>query len=485
MEQIGGVSRRALAPLMAGAALAGTSACGPSGTKSLQPVSRQFPAGFKWGAATSAFQIEGALDVDGRGPSIWDVFAGNPAHIADGSNASVATDSYRRYQDDVALIVGAGLDAYRFSISWSRVLPEGAGAVNQKGLDYYRRLVDALLAKGIEPYATLFHWDLPQALFEKGGWASRDTPKRLADYSALVAQQLGDRLKNFIILNEAAVHTVVGHLLGTQAPGLKDAKLLGPVTHHQNLGQGLAIEALRAARSGLTIGTTMALAPSRAAGTIWDVMNILPAHAFDALWNGAYLDPLLRGNYPWAAQSIVGPFVKDGDMTITRQPIDFLGVNYYSPTYIKFDKTNPSYIGPGLPPKGVELDAFGREIDPSGLGEMLNRLRDDYGNPHVLVTENGCSDPLSLKAPAIPNDKFRIDYLRRHLETVKLAMEKGSPIGGYFVWTLVDNWEWDQGFTAKFGLCAMDRKTGVRTTKASYDWMKTLAKTTSLPAAEA
>jgi len=200
---------------------------------------------------------------------------------------------------------------------------------------------------------------------------------------------------------------------------------------------------------------------------------------------GAYLDPLLRGNYPWAAQSIVGPFVKDGDMAITRQPIDFLGVNYYSPTYIKFDKTNPSYIGPGLPPKGVELDAFGREIDPSGLGEMLTRLRDDYGNPHVLVTENGCSDPLRMKASAVPNDKFRIDYLRRHLEVVKLAMEKGSPIGGYFVWTLVDNWEWDQGFTAKFGLCAMDRKTGVRTTKASYAWMKTLVKTMTLPAANA
>ncbi len=483
MEQDGSVSRRALAPLMAGAALAATSACGPTDTHGTQPASRQFPPAFKWGAATSAFQIEGARDVDGRGPSIWDVFANNPAHIADGSDASVATDSYRRYQDDVALLAGAGLSGYRFSISWSRVLPDGAGPANQKGLDYYRRLVDALLAKGIEPYATLFHWDLPQALFEKGGWASRDTAKRLADYSALVARELGDRLKNFIILNEAAVHTVVGHLLGTQAPGLKDAKLLGPVTHHQNLGQGWAIEALRAARSGLAIGTTMALAPSRAADMPWDFWNLLPAHAFDELWNGAYLDPLLKGSYPWAARSIVGPFVKDGDMAITRQPIDFLGVNYYSPTYIKFDRTNPSYIGPGLPPKGVELDAFGREIDPSGLGEMLTRLREDYRNPPVLITENGCSDPLSLHAPAIPDDRFRIDYLRRHLEVVKRAMEKGSPVSGYFVWTLVDNWEWDQGFTAKFGLCAMDRVTGARTTKASYEWFKALAKTGRLQVA--
>jgi beta-glucosidase len=476
MEENGGVTRRALAPLMAGAALSAASACGPLGAPS-QPASRQFPPGFLWGAATSAFQIEGSLDADGRGPSVWDVFARDPTRIADHSDASVATDSYRRYADDVALVAGAGLQAYRFSISWPRVLPQGAGAVNEKGLDYYRRLVDALLAKGIAPYATLFHWDLPQALFEKGGWASRDTAYRLADYGALVAHRLGDRLKNFIILNEAAVHTIIGHVLGVQAPGLKDARLLGPVTHHQNLGQGLAISALRAARSDFNIGTTMALAPSRPEGGPWHLLNRFSANAFDAVWNRAYLDPLLRGTYPLVAQTFVGPFVRGEDMAITRQPIDFLGVNYYSPVYIKFDKTNPSYIGPGLPPEGTERDAFDREIDPAGLGEMLARLRDDYDNPRVLITENGCSDPLSLHAPAILDDRFRIVYLRRHLEAVKLAMEKGSPIGGYFVWTLVDNWEWDQGFTAKFGMVAMDRASGARTTKASYAWIKQLAKT--------
>lgn len=482
MEHERGLTRRALASAMAGGALAAMSACSPPVT---QPASRRFPAGFQWGVATSAFQIEGALDIDGRGPSIWDVFSRDPSHIADHSNASVATDSYRRYADDVALIADAGLSAYRFSISWPRVQPDGSGAVNPKGLDYYSRLVDALLAKNIAPYVTLFHWDLPQALFEKGGFASRDTAKRLADYTAIVAQHLGDRVKNFIILNEAAVFTVVGHLLGTQAPGLKDARLLGPVTHHQNLGQGLAAQALRAARPGLNIGTTLALAPSRPEGGSWDLWNVLPAYAFDGLWNGAYLDPLLKGSYPWVAQSVVGPFVKDGDLAITCQPVDFVGVNYYSPTYIKFDKTNPSNIGPGVPPKGVELDGFGREIDPSGLSEMLARLRDDYRNPVVFITENGCSDPVSLKAPAILADRFRIDYLRRHLEVVKIAMEQGSPVHGFFVWTLVDNWEWDLGFTAKFGLCAMDRTSGVRTKKASYEWMKSLARTKLLPAAVA
>jgi len=469
------VTRRALAPLLAGAALATTAACSPQDARNEQPASRKFPADFQWGASTSAFQIEGSLDVDGRGPSIWDVFQKNPRNIIDHSTADVACDSYRRYADDVALLAGANLSAYRFSISWSRVLPDGAGAVNDKGLDYYSRLTDALLEKKIAPYATLFHWDLPQALYLKGGWANRDTSKRLADYSALIADKLGDRIKNFIVLNEAAVHTIVGHLLGTQAPGLKDANLLGPVTHHQNLGQGMAIQAMRAHRKDLHIGTTMALMPVRSAGPWWDLKDLLPAKAFDAVWNGAYLDPLLIGSYPFAARQFVDSVVKDGDMAITMQPIDFLGVNYYSPSYIKFDKTNPSYIGPALPPKGVPLDAFGREIAAAALGEVFTRLREDYGNPAIYVTENGCSDPFST-GEAVFDDQFRIDYLRQHMEATKLAMERGSPIRGYFVWSLVDNWEWDSGYTSKFGMVAMNRASGVRATKASYKWMTALAK---------
>jgi beta-glucosidase len=473
-----GISRRALAPLAAGAAVAATTACTPQ-NKNQPPISRQFPKNFLWGAATSAFQIEGSLDADGRGLSVWDVFARDAAHIADHSDASVATDSYRRTQDDVALIAGANMNAYRFSIAWPRVQPDGAGAVNQKGLDYYGRLVDALLAKNIAPYATLFHWDLPQALQEKGGWANRDTAKRLADYAGIVGEHLGDRLKTYIILNEAAVTTIVGHVLGIGAPGLKDASLIGPVTHHQNLGQGLAIEALRATRRDFQIGTTMALAPSRAAGSWWDIRNQLAAHAFDAVWNGAYLDPLLRGTYPWLAKPFIEHAVKDGDLEITRQRIDFLGVNYYAPTYIKYDASNPSHIGAGEPPAGVPLDAFGREIDPSGLSEMLVRLREEYGNPHVIITESGCSDPLS-SVPALLDDRFRIAWLTRHLEAVKRAMEQGSKIGGCFVWTLVDNWEWEKGFTAKFGMVAMDRKSGLRTKKASCDWFAALARSGTL-----
>jgi beta-glucosidase len=466
------ITRRALAPLAAGAALAATASCAPEAHK---PVSRQFPHDFLWGAATSAFQIEGSLDVDGRGKSIWDVFEDDPKHIADHSTAAVATDSYRRYRDDVALLKGANLNAYRFSISWPRVLPTGEGPVNEKGLDYYSRLVDAALEADIAPYATLFHWDLPQALYEKGGWASRDTPKRLADYAGLIGKRLGDRLKHFIILNEAAVHTIIGHVLGLSAPGLKDPGMIGPVTHHQNLGQGLAIEALRAARGDFKIGTTMALMPSRAP-VWWHLRDQLAAYGFDTIWNGAYLDPLFKGSYPWPASTFIDPFVKGDDLKTVKQPVDFLGVNYYSPTYIEYTDSNPTHIGPGTPPKGVPLDAFGREIDPSGLSEVLARLRDHYGNPPVLITENGCSDPLS-NGPALHDDGFRIQYLTQHLEAVKAEMEKGSPIGGYFTWTIVDNWEWEQGFTAKFGLVAMDRKTGVRTPKKSYAWFGELART--------
>ena len=473
------ITRRSLAPLAAGAAIAATASCSPD--VPTLPQSRQFPADFKWGVATAAAQTEGLPDADGRGPSIWDVFAKEPGKIIDKSDASQGTDSYRRYKDDVALIAGANLKAYRFSIAWPRVMPNGAGAVNEQGLDYYKRLTDALHEAGIEPFATLYHWDLPQALQEKGGWANRDTAHRLADYASVIAGKLGDRIANFIILNEAAVHTIEGHVLGTGAPGTSSGNALGPVTHHQNLGQGLSIKAIRASRPSAKVGTTMALMPVRAEGPWWHLSNRLPAYEFDLVWNKAYLDPLFKGSYPTAFESFVKTAVKDGDMAAMKQPVDFLGVNYYSPAYIKYDGTNPGSIGPGLPPAGVELDAFGREIDPSGIGENLARLRNEYGNPAVIITESGCSDKLS-NGPAVIADPFRVDYLRRHLEVVKAEMEQGSPVKGFFVWSIIDNWEWNSGYTAKFGMVAMDRASGVRTPKTSYEWFAQLAKSGLLKA---
>lgn len=472
------ITRRTLALGVAGAALA---ACSPNGASSFPALtSRQFPSDFLWGVATSSFQTEGALDADGRGRSIWDVFPRERIH--DGSDASTANDSYRRFAEDAALIADAGLKIHRFSIAWPRIVPDGdAARVNQAGLDHYARVADTHLERGVTPYATLFHWDLPLALQERGGWANHETAQRFADYAAIVSERLGDRLKHIVVLNEAAVHAVLGHVLGIHAPGTTDSSLLGAAIHHQNLAQGLAIQAMRAGRSDLTIGTTMALMPSRPAGGWLGALHSLAADGFDEVWNGAFLDPLFRGEYPKTALGMVESVLQEGDLAIIRQEIDFLGVNYYAPSYMRFDWGAPSHLGPASPPQGVELDAFGRHVDPSGLHEVLTRLRDQYGNPRVIITENGCSDPFS-DGPAVIDDQFRIDYVRRHLEAVKSAMENGANIGGYFHWTLVDNWEWAEGYRSKFGLVAQDRATGVRTPKSSYAWFKALAESGVLPA---
>ncbi|MEH0197857.1 GH1 family beta-glucosidase [Caulobacter sp. CCNWLY153] len=477
-----GVSRRALGALAVGGAAAGLAGCaGPKGGD-VKPKSRDFPKDFVWGTASAAFQTEGSPTADGRGPSVWDVFQDQPGKIIDGSDAKVATDSYRRWAEDVDLVAGAGMGAYRFSISWSRVLPTGAGAVAQAGIDHYSRLVDRLLEKGVTPYATLFHWDLPQAIQDRGGWAARDSARAFADYAALIGERLGDRLKKIIVLNEPAVHTVFGHVTGEHAPGFKDVALLGPVTHHMNLAQGMAIQALRAAHGDLSIGTTLALQPCRPAGGGLAFWNRLASDGLDALWNRAWLDPLLKGEYPDQMDEFLGDRVRSEDLSTIRQRVDFMGVNYYAPAYMRLAPLSPGRIKPADPPRGVELDAFGRHVDPSGLLEVLARLRTEYGNPPVFVTENGCSDPFG-DGRAIQADTFRIAFLRRHLQAVKAAMEAGSPVKGFFAWCLVDNWEWALGYRSKFGLVSHDRTSGERKPKASYGWYSGLARSGVLPTA--
>jgi beta-glucosidase len=361
------------------------------------------------------------------------------------------------------------------------VFPTGSGSLNERGLDYYDRLTDALLQRHITPYATLFHWDLPQRLYESGGWMSRDTGERFADYAVAVSHRLGDRLKSFITINEANVHLLLGHLIGSHAPGLHDAKLLGPVTHHLNLAQGRAIQAMRAQRNDLTIGVGLALAPVRPEGGRIHLLNDAAALAFEEVWAGAFLDPLLKGEYPLAAHPMLADVVKAGDMSTIHQGCDFIGVNYYSPAYVKADFSGPSFIGGGKTPDGVAHDASGREIDPNGLQEILTRLTKNYDNPRLFVTENGCSDPVGDRV-AIIDDEFRILYLSSHLRAVSGAMDNGSRVEGFFVWSLLDNWEWELGFTSKFGLVAQNVKTGERTPKKSYAWLANIAKTGLLPA---
>jgi beta-glucosidase len=464
--------------LSLGAAAIAAAGCAP---KKPASEARQFPSTFRWGCGSSAFQVEGALDVDGRGESIWDVFAKQKGRIKDGSIPSIGCNSYYRYKEDVALMSAANLHSYKFSISWPRVFPTGSGSLNEPGMDYYDRLTDALLGAHITPYATLFHWDLPQGLYELGGWKARETPQRFADYAAAVTRRLGDRLKNFIPINEPNVHMLLGHVVGSHAPGLHDGALIGPVTHHLNLAQGLAIQAMRAQRKDLTIGVGLALAPIRPEGGRIHLLNDVAALTFDAVWSSSFLDPLLKGKYPVAMEQMLSDAVKTGDMSTIQQGCDFIGVNYYSPAYLKADFSGPSFLGPGTAPAGVPHDATGREIDPTGLQEILSRLTKEYANPRLIVTENGCSDPLSENA-AIINDEFRIKYIGAHLRAVLQAIDNGSRVESYFVWSLLDNWEWDSGFTSKFGLVAQNVSTGERTPKKSYAWLANIAQTGQLPA---
>lgn len=410
---------------------------------------------FLWGAATAAFQIEGALTEDGRGPSIWDSFG----PVRDGHTAEVACDSYRRWADDVALLAGLGVNAYRFSVAWTRIQPEGTGPANAKGLDHYERLVDALLAAGITPALTLFHWDLPQALQDRGGWLDRETAHRFADYASLVAGRLANRVGPWITLNEPFVHTVFGHALGVHAPGQALFLDALPAAHHQLLGHGLAVGALRAAGAE-TVLITNNLSP------VWPASpsaeDRAAADAYDTLHNRMFNDPVFLGTYPdlTAFGLDAMPGLRDGDLAIISAPIDGLGVNYYNPTRISAPES-PELPFTDAGVEGYPLTAFGWPVVPDGLRELLTGLHERYGVP-LYVTENGCSyEGL--------DDHDRIAYLDGHITA---ALEARADVRGYFVWSLLDNFEWAEGYHQRFGLVHVDFATGARTPKASYRWFR-------------
>jgi beta-glucosidase len=420
---------------------------------------------FTWGVATAAYQIEGAVSEDGRGPSIWDTFSHTLGKTLRGETGDIACDHYHRWQDDLALLESLGVDAYRFSIAWPRIQALGYGAWNPKGLDFYERVVDGLLAKGIKPYATLYHWDLPQALQDRGGWASRDTAHRFADYAAHVGRRLGDRLAALATHNEPWCTAVLGHEVGKFAPGLRDAALAAQVSHHLLLSHGLALQALRAERLVCPLGIVLnqsSVTAATAGGA--DLACARTQYASFVRW---YMDPLFRGAYPQDPGIVHLPRIEAGDMATIAQPLDFLGINYYTRIWASTS---------GVPaPMALGQSDMGWEVYPQGLLELLVGLQREYVLPPIYITENGiaCADALQ---DGQVDDRGRIDYVRRHLEALAQACEEGVDVRGYFYWSLLDNFEWDSGYAKRFGLVHVDYATQRRTPKASAHWYRETAR---------
>ncbi len=432
-----------------------------------------FPQGFVWGTATASVQIEGGRQE--RGDCIWDDFCRWPGKVVNGDTADVADDHYHLYQQDVALMAGLGLGAYRFSISWPRILPEGSGQVNNVGLDFYDRLVDTLLAAGIEPYVTLYHWDLPSALQRVGGWAARDIVHRFADYVEIVARKLGDRVHRWITHNEPWVTAFLGNQLGIHAPGWQDLGLALQVAHHLHVSHGLAVPILRqcgdaGTRVGLTLNFTPAYPASELAG------DIAAAWRVDGYSHRWFLDPVFRGRYPqdmWQAFGPLVPRVLPGDMETIAQPLDFLGVNYYTRQVVTH--AAGSFLDyTTLRPEG-EYTAMDWEVYPRAFTELLLRLNRDYAPREMYITENGCAYEDLLGPDGHIHDGQRIAYLRQHFLAVRQAIEQGVPLKGYFVWSLMDNFEWAYGYTRRFGLVYVDYATQKRILKDSASYYASVA----------
>lgn len=437
---------------------------------SLDELSQRFPARFVWGVASSAFQIEGAAAVDGKGASIWDEFCRLPGVIADGSDGGIACDHYHRLESDLDLIADLGVGAYRFSISWPRIQPTGDGAVCEMGLDFYSRLVDGLLKRGIEPYATLYHWDLPATLQrERGGWADRGTSYRFADYAALVARRLGDRVHCFTTHNEPWVTAKLGYELGHFAPGIKSRAVAMQVSHHCLLSHGLAAQAMRSSRSGLEVGIVLNLSPVYAATD--SAADAAQAAREDGLLVRWYLDALLRGEYPRDILQFLGadaPRTQEGDAQVIAQPLDFLGVNYYHPVI-------SSVAQPFAHARdGVPVTDMGWEVAPAGMTDLLLRLNRDYELPPLYITENGAAYQDRVVDGAV-EDEDRRAYIHSHLNAIADAIDQGVDLRGYFLWSLLDNFEWAAGYTKRFGIYYVDYETQARLLKRSGSWFRKLA----------
>jgi beta-glucosidase len=426
------------------------------------------PRNFCWGAATAAYQVEGAADEDGRGESIWDRFCATPARVRNGESGAVACDFYHRYRDDIGLMQELGLDAFRFSVAWPRVLPEGRGRLNSAGLDFYDRLVDDLLAAGIEPVPTLYHWDLPQPLEDAGGWPERATAEAFVELVAAVADRLGDRVERWITHNEPWVAAWLGYGWGIHAPGRASADDAIAAAHHLLLSHGWAAQALRERCPGAEVGITLNLAPTYAAGgSLEDREAVRTADGYLNRW---FLDPLFRGAYPEDMLRRFSPPVADGDLAAIAAPLDFLGVNYYFRALVEHDP------GGGLPrlvrPQTGELTATGWEVFPEALTRLLVRIANDYAPPAIYITENGAAYEDVRAHDGAVRDPERRAYQVAHLAATARAVDAGVPVRGYYVWSLLDNFEWAHGYSKRFGIVFVDYPTLERVPKSSFAWYR-------------
>jgi beta-glucosidase len=465
-----------------------------------------FPPGFLWGSATASYQIEGAVREGGRTPSIWDTYSHTPGRVLNGETGDVADDHYHRFRSDVALMAELGLTSYRFSVAWPRITPQvtadSLGPINDEGVGFYSDLVDELLAHGITPSITLYHWDLPQALEDTGGWTDRRTAERFGEYAEVVAAALGDRVPLFITLNEPWCSAYLGYASGVHAPGRTDDAAALTAVHHLNLAHGLATAAVRRAAPAARVALTLNLAWVRPEKPD-SALDIEAVRRVDGLQNRVFLDPVLRGQYPADVQADTAAvtdwsFVRDGDLDVISAPIDVLGVNYYSPTIVRHwtrerPKENADGHGDGAASPWIACDDvefpiqhgrktdMGWSIDPRGLTELLLRVAREAPDLEIMVTENGAAFPDVVDGEGRIVDTDRIDYLRTHLAAVHAAIEAGAPVVGYYVWSLMDNFEWAWGFSKRFGIVHVDYETQVRTLKDSARFYAEVITRNTLP----
>jgi beta-glucosidase len=441
----------------------------------MSQANKKFPSGFVWGAAAAAYQIEGAWNEDGKGESIWDRFCHTPGKIDNGDTGDVACDHYHLWRDDIRLMKEIGLKAYRFSISWPRLFPGGRGEINQSGIDFYSQLVDELLEKEIEPYVTLYHWDLPQALQDQGGWPARITAEAYVEYADLVSRKLGDRVKHWMTLNEPFVSAWVGYMEGRHAPGHKNVDEMLAAAHHLLLAHGWAVPVIRANVPGAQVGIVLNL--SGAAPASKSYVDRASAWREDGILNRWYLDPLAGRGYPLDIVEHYGrpmDFIQAKDMESIAVPTDFFGANYYTRMVVRNkeipeDKNEPRAVF--LNPNPTEM---GWEVYPEGMYEILGRIHFDYNFPKVYITENGAAYPDVIDEQGQIDDQLRIAYIREHLKSVSKAIAAGVPVRGYFAWSFMDNFEWSYGYSKRFGLIYNDYETQRRILKRSAQWYRSV-----------